>query len=478
MSMSVPPSGSTSKLAFPGAVIGAKYRLEEVVGYGGMGAVWSATHLGLGERVAIKLVSANFARSSDARRRFEMEAKAAAKIRSRHVPQVFDNGLLEDGTPFLAMELLRGESLAARLSRQGPVPLPEAVSIFDQCCRALTRAHSLGIIHRDIKPDNIYLAHSVDDDTYIVKVLDFGIAKFTVLADGEASSATRTGALLGTPLYMSPEQARGLRTIDARTDLYSLGLVAYATLTGKQAFNAESIGDLLLQICVQPLPRLLSAAAWLPPTMEEWFQRACSREPESRFATSQAFIESLRIAAGVSASPGAEPAVVAPQGAARRSGASWDAGCAPATTGAAFAGTGAPAGDGRRTLIAASALGGILFAVVAAIAVALVVRGRHAPANELPAVQTSSSSVANTHPKGSDLPSVALDPIAGDAAAVTSGSSRGPILPAAPASTKPSATVARGTMAPVTTTSSSVGAKPAPTLGTTTKPTGTIDLGY
>jgi hypothetical protein len=211
--------------------------------------------------------------------------------------------------------------------------------------------------------------------------------------------------------------------------------------------------------------------------MEEWFQRACAREPESRFATSQAFIESLRIAAGVSASPGTDPAAIAPQGPAR-SGASWDAGFAPATTGAALAGTGAPAGDGRRTLIAASALGGILFAVVAAIAVALVVRGRHAPANERPAVETPSSSVANPHPKGSDLPSVALEPIAGDAAALTSGSSHGPILPAAPASTRSTATVARGTTAQVTTTSSSVSAKPAPTLGTTTKPTGTIDLGY
>src|SRR5882672_2143013 len=374
MSMSVPPSGSTSKLAFPGAVIGAKYRLEEVVGYGGMGSVWSATHLGLGEQVAIKLVSANFARSSDARRRFEMEAKAAAKIKSRHVPQVFDNGMLEDGTPYLAMELLHGESLTARVSRQGPVPLPETVSILDQCCRALTRAHSLGIVHRDIKPDNIYLAHSVDDDTYVVKVLDFGIAKFTVLADGESSSATRTGALLGTPLYMSPEQARGLRTIDVRTDLYSLGLVAYTTLTGKQAFNAESIGDLLLQICVQPLPRLLVGAPWLPPTMEDWFQRACMREPEGRFATAQSFIESLRIAAGVSASQGGEPAIAAGQGAARKSGASWDSGFAPATTGGALAGTGGA--DGRRArgvAMAASALAGIAFAVVAAVAVALVV---------------------------------------------------------------------------------------------------------
>ena len=130
MSVSVPPSGSTP-LAFVGAILAGRYRLEEVVGYGGMGSVWRATHTGLGEQVAVKLVSANFARSREALRRFDTEAKSAARLRSRHVPHVFDNGVLEDGTPYLVMELLHGESLAARLGRLGPVPLPEAVSILE-----------------------------------------------------------------------------------------------------------------------------------------------------------------------------------------------------------------------------------------------------------------------------------------------------------------------------------------------------------
>jgi serine/threonine-protein kinase len=293
---SVPPPGSTSPLAFPGAIVAGKFRLESVVGVGGMGSVWSATHLGLAQQVALKLVSANFARSSDALRRFDREAKAAAKIRSRHVPQVFDNGVLDDGTPYLAMELLHGESLFKRIHRQGPVPLPEAVSILEQCGRALARAHSLGIVHRDIKPDNIYLAQSVDEDGYVVKILDFGIAKFTVLGEAEHSS-TRTGALLGTPQYMSPEQARGLKTIDSRTDIYSLGLVAYTMLTGNLAFSGESLGDLLLQICTQPLPLLRGAAPWLPPAMEGWYQRACAREPDHRYPSAQAFVDALRVAA-------------------------------------------------------------------------------------------------------------------------------------------------------------------------------------
>jgi serine/threonine-protein kinase len=300
MTSSIPPSGSTSKLAFPGAVLVGKYRLEEIIGVGGMGSVWLATHLGLSQQIALKLVSAAFAKSSDALKRFDTEAKAAAKIKSRHVPQVYDNGVLEDGTPFLAMELLHGETLFNRVHKGGPIQLPEAIRIIEHCCRGLGRAHTLGIIHRDIKPENIFLAHSVDDDDYIVKVLDFGIAKIKNPLEAGEQSNTRTGSLLGTPMFMSPEQARGLRTIDHRTDLYSLGLVTYMMFTGNIAFNGETLGELLLQICTQPLPSLLAGAAWLPPPMEEWFQKACAREPDQRFQTAQAFVDSMRIAAGIS----------------------------------------------------------------------------------------------------------------------------------------------------------------------------------
>jgi serine/threonine-protein kinase len=303
MTSSIPPSGSTSKLAFPGAVLVGKYRLEQIIGVGGMGSVWLATHMGLNQQIALKLVSATFAKSSDALKRFDTEAKAAAKIKSRHVPQVYDNGVLEDGTPFLAMELLQGETLFSRVHRGGPVQLPEAVMIVDHCCRGLGRAHSLGIIHRDIKPENIFLAHSVDDDNYVVKVLDFGIAKIKNPLEAGEQSTTRTGALLGTPMFMSPEQARGLRTIDHRTDLYSLGLVTYMMFTGNVAFNGETLGELLLQICTQPLPSLLAGAPWLPPAMEEWFNKACAREPDQRFQTAQAFVDSMRIAAGISSIP-------------------------------------------------------------------------------------------------------------------------------------------------------------------------------
>ena len=287
-------SGMASALVAPGAIVAGKYRLDAIVGEGGMGSVWSATHTGLGQAVAIKFISKEFVSSSEALRRFDAEAKAAAQLRSRHVVQVFDNGTLEDGTPYIAMELLRGESLHGRVHRAGPVPVPEAVEILAQCCKALGRAHAAGIVHRDIKPDNIFLAQSTDDEALLVKILDFGIAKFATGPNDHSS--TRTGAVLGTPLYMSPEQARGLKSIDHRTDIYSLGLVAYTIFTGNLAFSSESFGDLLLQICTAPLPSLCLNAPWLPGSMELWFQRACAREPEHRFASAQEFADGLRAA--------------------------------------------------------------------------------------------------------------------------------------------------------------------------------------
>ncbi|MBV9950089.1 MAG: serine/threonine protein kinase [Myxococcales bacterium] len=403
MSVSVPPSsGSTSRLAFPGAILAGRYRLEEIVGHGGMGSVWRATHTGLGEQVAVKLVSVNFVRSPEALRRFDTEAKAAARLRSRHVPQVFDNGVLEDGTPFLVMELLRGESLAARVHRLGPIPLPETISILEQCCRALSRAHSLGIVHRDIKPENVYLAQSVDDDGYIVKVLDFGIAKVTSALSDDGRSSTRTGTLLGTPLYMSPAQARGLRTIDTRTDVYSLGLVAYTMLTGRLPFAGETLGQLLLQICAEPLPRLREFAPGLPPALDDWFQRACARQPEDRFPSPQAFIEALRVAAGIS-QPGttdlaavrmpsySEVAAQPPgSGQAARSGL-MSAAVAPSTTSGTALGPPLAGGHKARWLLASASL---LLAVGGIAALLLAARDRRTPAPSSPIEIASSTAEA------------------------------------------------------------------------------------
>jgi|HubBroStandDraft_1064217.scaffolds.fasta_scaffold01162_12 eukaryotic-like serine/threonine-protein kinase len=288
--------GPTSDVARAGLVVAGKFRLDAMIGQGGMGSVWSATHLGLGNRIAIKLVSREFVRSPDALRRFDAEAKAAARLQSRHVVQVYDSGTLDDATPYIAMELLSGQNLQGRIEASGPVSLAESVDILAQCCKGLGRAHALGIVHRDIKPDNIFLAQSPDDEGYTVKILDFGVAKLSQASDRDGST-TKTGTVLGTPLYMSPEQARGLRGIDHRTDIYSLGLVAYTMLTGRVAFNGESFGDILLKICTEPLPKL-SASVNVPPSLESWFGHVCARDPAARCASTQEFIETLRAAVG------------------------------------------------------------------------------------------------------------------------------------------------------------------------------------
>jgi serine/threonine-protein kinase len=282
----------------PGTVIAGKYRIESMIGKGGMGSVWAATHLGLGQRVAVKLIAKRYAGSREARQRFDLEAKAAAQLRSRFVVQVYDNGETEDGTPYIVMELLLGESLDQRIQRQGPVPLDAALRIIGQVGRALSRAHSLGIVHRDLKPENIFMTRTEDDDAEIAKVLDFGIAKIKSPDSGAGGSGTRTGAVLGTPLFMSPEQARGLKSVDHRTDIYSLGMVLYMMLTGQSAFSGESFGDILVAICTQPLPSFGVVAKWLPPGLDAWLQRACAREPTERFQSIDEMLEALSAAAG------------------------------------------------------------------------------------------------------------------------------------------------------------------------------------
>jgi serine/threonine-protein kinase len=282
----------------PGTVIGGKYRIDGLIGRGGMGSVWSAVHLGLGQRVAVKLIAKRYASSREARTRFDLEAKAVAQLKSRYVVQVYDNGETDDGTPYIVMELLEGESLDHRIQTRGPLPVDQTVRIVAQVGRALVRAHALGIIHRDLKPENIFLTRTEDDDGEIAKVLDFGIAKIKN-PDAATDSATRTGAVLGTPLFMSPEQARGLKSVDQRTDLYSLGMVTYMMLTAKAAFSGESFGDILVAICTQPLPVMHQVAPWLPTSLDTWLKRACAREPGDRHKSVEELLDGLYAAAGI-----------------------------------------------------------------------------------------------------------------------------------------------------------------------------------
>ncbi|HTA93122.1 MAG TPA: serine/threonine-protein kinase [Polyangiaceae bacterium] len=281
-----------------GEVLGGKYRLEKEIGRGAMGTVWSAVHLTLGQRVAIKLISAEHAQSPEARARFSIEAKAAARLRSRYVVQVYDDGETAAGTPYIVLEYLDGETLEQRLDRERDVPLNDAVRITRHVARALSRAHAQGIVHRDLKPGNVFLTRSDDDEFgWLAKVVDFGIAK---LEEHGVASTTKTGTLLGTPLFMSPEQVRGASSVDSRSDLYSLGMVFYNMMTGNFAFNGDSFADVLVAICTGPLPDLRATAPWIPQSVAEWFQRACAREPHDRFQSADEMVEALDLALGVS----------------------------------------------------------------------------------------------------------------------------------------------------------------------------------
>ena len=175
-----------------------------------MGSVWEGIHITLGNRVAVKFIETDYAESDEARTRFENEARAAARLQSKYVVHVYDYGVMPDGRPFIVMEYLAGESLDARLERLGKLTLEDTTRIITQVSRALAKAHAAGIVHRDLKPENVFLVNDEEDASDIAKVVDFGIAKFTDTSMG-VSSSTRTGSVLGTPYYMSPEQARGLR---------------------------------------------------------------------------------------------------------------------------------------------------------------------------------------------------------------------------------------------------------------------------
>jgi serine/threonine-protein kinase len=277
-----------------GRVLAGKYRLLNKLTAGGMGSVWRAEHVELGSPAAVKLLEATIAESAEAVARFKREAQSSATLRSTNIVQVFDFGV--DGqTPYIAMELLRGQSLAERLREQRRLSPQETASILAQVARAAAWAHSRGIVHRDLKPGNIFLSEDAND--IVVKLLDFGIAKPLHL-DLTATPVTLAGSIMGTPQYMSPEQAAGKREVDHRTDIWSFAVIAYECLTGQHAFRAETLGGLVLAICTEPLP-IPSKHAVVPEGFDEWFACAAHRDPDRRFGSITEAGEALLSVCGV-----------------------------------------------------------------------------------------------------------------------------------------------------------------------------------
>jgi len=273
-----------------GELIADCYRLEEPIGRGAMGAVWRAVHVRLESPVAIKLLNSAIADDPEMLERFLREARSAAAVRSSHVVQIFDYGVDRD-VPYIAMELLVGEALDARLDARGVLEPAELDKIFTEVARAVGNAHAQGVVHRDIKPANIFIAR--EGDVEVTKVLDFGIAK---LLDQRLSapvgSGTHTGNILGTPNYMSPEQARGQRQVDHRSDLWSLAVLAFECLTGKQPFESTSLGDLVVKICTAQ-PPVPSTIAPVPEAFDAWFLRGLDKDPAQRFRSALEMADEL-----------------------------------------------------------------------------------------------------------------------------------------------------------------------------------------
>jgi serine/threonine protein kinase len=277
-----------------GHVLRGRYRLEVQLGAGGMGTIWRAQDLVLNAPVAVKVVDRTAVPDEETLERFMREAQSAANLRSPHVVQILDHGL--DGkVPYMAMELLEGENLAQRIKRQKRLTPKETARVLSHIGRAIGRAHEAGIVHRDLKPENVFLVKNEDEE--IAKVLDFGVAKVERHALSEGTR-TRTGSILGTPFYMSPEQAQGNRTVDSRSDLWSMGVIAYECLTGKRPFYSDGLGDLVLAICVREIP-LPSAIASVPIGFDAWWNRAVARDPEKRFQTAKELTDALRDALGL-----------------------------------------------------------------------------------------------------------------------------------------------------------------------------------
>jgi serine/threonine-protein kinase len=273
-----------------GQVLGEKYRLARLIGEGGMGAVYEAQHLVVKRRFAVKLLRPELAKNTEAIARFRREAEAAGALESEHVAAVTDFGEAPDGAPYIVMEYLVGESVAALLEREGPLPVPRAVSILLQVCRGLEVAHDAGIVHRDLKPDNLFVIKRTDGSD-LVKILDFGIAKLQGGATGV--QVTRTGSAPGTPHYMAPEQARGEKAIDRRTDIYALGVILYELLSGERPHPGDSYNAILAHILTkQPAP-LATVRTGLPDGLPRVVHRALAADPNERPESAVEFAKSI-----------------------------------------------------------------------------------------------------------------------------------------------------------------------------------------
>jgi serine/threonine protein kinase len=268
-----------------GDIIGGKYRIERVLGAGGMGMVVAARHIKLEQRVAIKLLLPALEDDSRHVARFLREARAAAKLQSEHVARVIDIDTLDSGAPYMVIEYLEGRDLKRLVDDSGPLPVPTAVGYVLEACEAIAEAHAIGIVHRDLKPPNLFLARRADGTT-IIKVLDFGISK--AIGDDRAQSdhaITNTQELLGSPRYMSPEQLRASANIDARADVWAIGVILYELFAGEPPFRGGTIAETYAAILSTPVTPIRHARPDAPAELEAILNRCLEKDPDKRYAT-------------------------------------------------------------------------------------------------------------------------------------------------------------------------------------------------
>ncbi|HSY40426.1 MAG TPA: protein kinase [Polyangia bacterium] len=273
-----------------GELVGAKYRIVRLLAEGGMGVVYEAQHTVVRRRFAVKFMRRDLAERRDILTRFQREAEAAGALESEHVAAAVDFGIAEDGAPYIVMEYLVGESLTALLGREGPLPVARAADLVSQAGRGMEVAHAAGIIHRDLKPQNLFVCRR-QDGTDLLKVLDFGVAKLQTI--DEMNAATRTGAVVGTVAYMSPEQARGDKVVDQRSDVYALGAILYELCSGRKPHPGESHNAILHHIATQAAVPLASIAPDLPVGFLEIVAGALAADPAARPPSAGALVEAL-----------------------------------------------------------------------------------------------------------------------------------------------------------------------------------------
>src|SRR5688572_12658762 len=271
--------------------IEGKYEIKRLLGEGGMGAVYEGENTLIHRRVAIKVLHSGVAALEEAVKRFENEAQAAGRIGSDHIVEVLDLGRLDSGDRYMVMEFLKGESLSARIAARGRLSPSEIADIGLQLLEGLSAAHEAGIIHRDLKPDNIFLLTKAKGRADFVKIFDFGISKFNVL--GKDFSMTRTGSVMGTPYYMSPEQARGAKNLDARLDVYAAGVILYEAATGRVPFDGDTFNELLIKIVTEEPPAVRALVPELDAGLAEIIDRARRKNPDERFASAREFRDAL-----------------------------------------------------------------------------------------------------------------------------------------------------------------------------------------